>query len=112
VVSREQVHAGRAWIQTGQLSLRRDVVTETCTIEVAVRREILVVAGTAMVIADADADGVGVPRRQGRCAGRPMWWWGRGCGPPLDAWAAAVSGPLTIVLGEQVPAGGFARGGL
>ena len=82
-LSREVLHVGTEWTEAGRIRLRRRIVTETRTVEIAVRREELVIE-----LYDAEhSDGVFVGTdRSGPVTDQPVY-----------------DGPLVIVLQEEVP---------
>ena len=83
VVSEEQWRVGTEWVVSGRVRLRRRIVTEYRTVEVAVRREIVEVAGDTVDFRDGHLVGVGLD------------------GPPVAA--PAPSTPFVAVLREEVP---------
>ena len=82
-VSEERLRVSTQWVQSGRVRLRRQVVSETRTIEVTVRREELVVEAFDTGAADTGADASG-----GDASG----------GDP-----SGTHEPMVFVLHEEVP---------
>lgn len=83
IVSEEQWHVGTEWVVSGRVRVRRRIVTEYRTIEIAVRREIV------------ELDGDTVDFREGRLVGVGL------DGPAVPAPAGAA--PFAAVLREEFP---------
>ena len=82
-VSEEQWRVGTEWVVSGRVRIRRRIVTEYRTIEVAVRREIV------------ELDGDTVDFRDGRLVGVAL------DGPPVAP--PDPTAPFVAVLREEVP---------
>ncbi|WP_375504287.1 DUF2382 domain-containing protein [uncultured Jatrophihabitans sp.] len=87
VISKEQLVANGAWVESGHVRLRRRVVSETRTVDVVVRRE-------ELVVETLDVEPVGPGQRY------------RGTaldGPPVPRAPIGANEPLVILLREELP---------